>query len=128
MIVDSSALVAILLGEPEAQALAEALAHANESSLAAPNWLEAMIVVRARLGAGETRALLDLVAAANIVVEPADLALTQRAFDAWLRFGKGRHRAALNYGDCFAYALAMQRSQPLLFKGDDFRRTDVRAA
>ena len=128
MIVDSSALMAILLGEPEGQALAEAMARADELSLAAPNWLEAMIVIRARLGAAGTRALLELVAAANIVVEPAGLALTQGAFDAWLRFGKGRHPAALNYGDCFAYALAMQRNQPLLFKGDDFGRTDVRAA
>ena len=128
MIVDRSALMAILLGEPEGQALAETMAHADELSLAAPNWLEAMIVIRARLGARGTRALLELVAAANIVVEPADLALTRRAFDAWLRFGKGRHRAGLNYGDCFAYALAMQRNEPLLFKGDDFGRTDVRAA
>ena len=128
MIVDSSALMAILLGEPEGQTLARAMSRADELSLAAPNWLEAMIVIRARLGAAGTRALLELIAAANIVVEPAGLALTQGAFDAWLRFGKGRHRAGLNYGDCFAYALAMQRNEPLLFKGDDFGRTDVRAA
>jgi ribonuclease VapC len=128
MVVDTSALIAILLGEPEAQRLAETLASADRPGLSATNWLEAMIVIRARLGAAGTRALLDLIATANIVVEPADRALAQRAFDAWIRFGKGRHRAGLNYGDCFAYALAMQQNQPLLFKGDDFGRTDVRAA
>lgn len=93
--------------------------------IAAPNWLESMIVVSARLGPAGTLALSELLEAANMTVEAADADLALRAFAAWQVFGKGRHPAALNFGDCFAYALAMQRAEPLLFKGDDFTLTDV---
>ena len=126
MVVDSSALVAILLGEPEGDALAVALAAAEMPVICAPNWLEAMMVTTVRLGRPGVLALAELLDAASVRIEPADAGLAETAFDAWLRFGKGRHRAGLNFGDCFAYALAIRRGEALLFKGDDFAHTDVR--
>ena len=96
--------------------------------IAAPNWLEAMIVIAVRLGPVGVQALVDLLDAAGVQVEPADAGLAQAAFGGWQRFGKGRHRAGLNFGDCFAYALAMRRGQALLFKGDDFTHSDIRRA
>ena len=128
MIVDSSALVAILLGEPEADQLAAALASASEARISAPNWLEAMMVVSARLGEEGREALVELLDICHVGVEAADADLAQEALSAWLRFGKGRHPAALNFGDCFAYALSRRAQQPLLFKGDDFPRTDIESA
>ena len=117
MVVDSSALIAILLGEPEGEALAVALAGADMPVICAPNWLEAMMVTSARLGHPGVQALSDLLDAAEVQVEPADAELVQTAFDAWQRFGKGRHPAGLNFGDCFACALASRRGDVLLFKG-----------
>lgn len=128
MVVDSSALVAILLGEAGCDALAATLASAQGPVICAPNWLEAMMVISARLGRPGVLALGELLDAAEVQVEPADAGLVQQAFDAWLRFGKGRHPAGLNFGDCFAYALTVLRAEPLLFKGNDFSQTDVMAA
>jgi len=128
MVVDSSALLAILLGEPEGEALAAALAAAPTAVLSAPNWLESMIVISARLGGPGAAALTQLLDVAQVQLLPADEALCRIAFDAWRRFGKRRQPAGLNYGDCFAYALAAQRGDALLFKGDDFSRTDVQSA
>jgi ribonuclease VapC len=91
MVVDSSALVAILLGEPECDALALALAGAEMPVICAPNWLEAMMVISARLGRPGVQALGELLDAAEVQVEPADAELVQTAFDAWQRFGKERH-------------------------------------
>ncbi len=116
MVVDRSALIAILLGEPEGDALAVALAGAEMPVICAPNWLEAMMVISARLGRPGVQALSDLLDAAEVQVEPADAELVQTAFDAWQRFGKGRHPAGLNFGDCFAYALTSRRGDVLLFK------------
>ena len=128
MIVDSSALIAILLNEPGAERLADALADAPAPRISAANLLEAMLVITARLGPAGTQALRDLMEVCALSVEPVDHALAEAAFTGWLRFGKGRHPAGLNFGDCFAYALAQQPELALLFKGDDFRRTDVIAA
>ena len=128
MVVDTSALVAILLGEEQADALSQSLANADAAVISAPNWLETMIVVRARLGEPGTQALLQLMDAAQLMIEPADAALVQRAWAAWQRYGKGRHPAGLNFGDCFAFALAAIRGEPLLFKGEDFALTDLRPA
>jgi ribonuclease VapC len=125
MVVDSSALVAILLGEPGADALAVTLAGARQPVISAPNWLEAMIVIHTRLGQAGVAALTHLLDAAAVQVEPVDAALAATAFDAWRRFGKGRHPASLNFGDCFAYALASTLGVPLLFKGRDFAQTDI---
>ena len=117
MVVDRSALIAILLGEPEGDALAVALAGADMPVICAPNWLVAMMVISARPGHPGVQALSDLLDAAEVQVEPADAELVQTAFDAWQRFGKGRHPAGLNFGDCFACALASRRGDELLFKG-----------
>lgn len=125
MIIDSSALVAILLGEPEADALADALAHADAPRISAANWFEAMIVITTRLGDAGTQALEELLEAAAIRIEATDQAQAAAAFAAWQRYGKGRHSAGLNFGDCFAYALARQSGEALLFKGEDFGRTDI---
>ncbi len=129
MVIDSSALVAILLGEPGCDALATKLAGARTGRhtpvICAANWLEAMMVISARLGPPGVQALGELLSAAEVQVAPADAELVQTAFDAWQRFGKGQHPAGLNFGDCFAYALAMRRGEALLFKGQDFSQTDV---
>ena len=129
MVVDSSALIAILLGEPEGEALAVALAGAEMPLICAPNWLEAMMLISARLGHPGVQALSDLLDAAEVQVEPADAELVQTAFDAWQRFGKGRHPVGLNFGDCFGYALTSRRGDVLLFKGlggrDPFDSLDV---
>ena len=125
MVIDSSAPVAILLGEAECDALAVALAGAQAPVICAPNWLEAIMVISARLGRVGVQALSELLGAADVQVEPADAELVQTAFDAWLHFGKGRHPAGLNFGDCFAYALATRRGEVLLFKGNDCSQTDV---
>ena len=115
MIVDSSALIAILMNEPEAERLADALADATAPRIGAANWLEAMLVITARLGPAGTEALGDLIDVCGLSVEPVDHGLAEAAFTGWLRFGKGRHPAGLNFGDCFAYALAREAGLPLLF-------------
>ena len=122
MVVDSSALVAILLGEPEGDALALALAAAAMPVICAPNWLEAMMVISARLGRPGVQALGELLDAAEVQIEPADADLVHTAFDAWQRFGKGRDPAGLNFGDCLAYALTSRRGDALLFKAMIFRQ------
>ena len=125
MVIDSSALAAILLGEPGCDALAIKLSAAERPVICAANWLEAMMVISARLGAAGVQALGELLDAAEVLVAPADAELVQTAFAAWQRFGEGQHPAGLNFGDCFAYALAMRRGEALLFTGMDFSQTDV---
>lgn len=125
MVLDTSALLGILLGEAEGEAMAARLAAAQAPVICAPNWLEAMMVITTRLGPQGAVALAELLAAAELQIQPADEAIAVAAYDAWMRFGKGRHKACLNFGDCFAYALAVRRGEPLLFKGEDFVHTDV---
>ncbi len=125
MFIGSSVLVAILMFEAKCDALALALAGAQTPVICAPNGLEAMIVITTRLGGPGVQALSELLDAADVQVEPADAELAQTAFEAWQRFGKGRHPAGLDFGDCFAYALASRRSDVLLFKGDDFSWTGI---
>ena len=124
--VDTSVYVAIVLAEPEASVLSQALAHADRKSLSAGNYLECAIVAHQKLGGS---ADLDLwLEQRKIAVVPVDHAMARIAESAFARFGKGRHPAGLNYGDCFAYALAKFLDAPLLFKGDDFSHTDIRSA
>jgi ribonuclease VapC len=127
VILDTSAVIAMLLGEPEAQAISACAAGAPRRAMSAATWLEAAIVADNRSAeAGRSFApLLDRLKV-EIVPFTADHAALARAAHA--RFGRGRHAAGLNLGDCFAYALAQSRGEPLLFKGDDFRHTDVKAA
>ena len=121
MIVDSSALVAMVWGEPERTRFAEAILGADRASLSAGNYIEAAIVIdrdRDPVSSAELDALLN---ALSIDIEPVTAAQAKLARQAYRDFGKhSGHPAKLNYGDCFAYALAMQRGEPLLYKGDDF--------
>ncbi|MEY4195579.1 MAG: hypothetical protein RLZZ226_1947 [Pseudomonadota bacterium] len=128
MVIDTSSLICILLNEPEALVHANALASESKPVISAVNWLETMIVINSRLGESGTHELGKLLALTKTEIIQVDSAVTQRAFDGWQRFGKGRHPAALNFGDCFSYALAQERREPLLFKGNDFSRTDVLCA
>jgi ribonuclease VapC len=128
MVVDTSALMAIVLGEPDAERYAAVLSGAPHLLVAAPTWLEAAIVAQARLGPAGHALLTELLDGLQVILVPFDEGLARLAHDGWLRFGRGRHPAGLNLGDCFAYALAKQCGEPLIFKGEDFPRTDVVAA
>lgn len=125
MVIDSSALAAILLGEPERRQFIESIEAAESKLLSVANWLEISIIIEARKGAEGSRDLEQFIERAGIEIVPVDMEQGRFARDAWLHFGKGRHRAALNYGDCFAYALAKTSAQTLLFKGDDFVHADI---
>jgi ribonuclease VapC len=127
MVIDTSALLAILGDEPEAPAFASAIEQDPVRLVSAASVLEASIVVVARHGDSGARELdlLLLKAQAEVVPVTAEHAALGR--DAYVRYGKGRHPAGLNFVDCFAYALARASGEPLLFKGDDFGRTDVAA-
>lgn len=128
MIVDTSALAAILFGEGDALAYARALLDEGGAAISAANLVELTMVVEGRAGAGAGPEVDDLLNRFDISILPVTRQQAEMARQAWRRFGRGRHPAALNLGDCFSYALAMDRGQPLLFKGDDFAQTDVKAA
>ena len=127
MILDSSAVLAMLFGEPEAAAFAEAAEEASDRAISAASWLEAAIVAdnRSPVAAAE---FAGLMARLDLEIVPFTASQAMRAREAHRRYGKGRHKAALNLGDCFAYALASERGQPLLFKGEDFAATDIQPA
>ncbi len=126
MVIDTSALLAILFNEEDAPLYARAIAEGAVRYLSAASWLEASIVIEARYGLPGGQALDQLVQTAEIHIEPVTFEQVKVAREAYRRFGKGRgHAAGLNYGDCFAYALAKIIGEPLLFKGDDFRYTDI---
>ncbi len=128
MVIDTSAIVAILLGEPEAERLAAAIQRGSPRLMSAASLLEASMVIEARKGETAGRELDLLIYRAGIEIVPVDQDQAEVARLAWRRFGKGRHGAALNYGDCFAYALAKTSGSPLLYKGEDFASTDIRSA
>src|SRR5258708_2996818 len=125
MVIDSSAIVAALLQERDAGRIAAAMERAEQRLLSAANLLEASIVIERRRGEEGGLELDLLLYRTEIEIVPVDQDQVEIAGVAWRRFGKGRHPAALNYGDCFAYALAKSRVLPLLFVGDDFSRTDI---
>ena len=125
MVIDTSALVAVLLNELDAPRIAEAIELASVRLLSVANFLEAAMVIESRKGEAAGRELDLALYRATIEVVPVDQDQAEIARLAWRRYGKGRHAAGLNYGDCFAYALARQRRLPLLFRGDDFVRTDI---
>lgn len=128
MIVDTSVILAILRDEKDALALAEALQRAPIRRISAANYVEAAAVTDGNKNPVLSRRLDDLLREVEITVEPVTLNQAHIAREAYRDFGKGRHRAGLNLGDCFAYALAKEKGEALLFKGDDFRHTDVEAA
>jgi ribonuclease VapC len=125
MVLDTSALMAILLGEPEAKALSESIARDPKRLLSAFSALETAIVIEAKKGEAGSRELDLLIHKAKIEIVPLNAEQYEIARKAWRLYGKGHHAARLNIGDCCSYALSKYSAEPLLFKGDDFSRTDV---
>lgn len=129
IVLDTSALVAILTDEPERRVFNEAIEGAPVRLLSAATLLEAKMVLFARYGGAGVNALDAFLSRADIRVEPVTAAQAELAFEAFRRFGRGTgHPAHLNYGDCFSYALARENAAPLLFKGGDFGQTDIETA
>jgi ribonuclease VapC len=129
IVVDTSALIAILRDEPEAEAFLRIIADADGCLMISVSVMEASMVLAGRSGSETSWLGLDqFIARAEIEVVAQDHVLAGLGRDAFLRFGKGRHPAALNMGDCASYALAKARGLPLLFKGNDFRHTDLTPA
>ncbi|MBA2523452.1 MAG: type II toxin-antitoxin system VapC family toxin [Solirubrobacterales bacterium] len=125
MIVDSSALMAVLYDEPGRAWVRKRISEATRVQIGAPTLLETEIVLCSQLGPAGRGMLLGLVRAAGLQVIPFEPEHARLAGDAFLRYGKGRHPAALNFGDCMTYAVARHSHEPLLFVGDDFPHTDL---
>jgi ribonuclease VapC len=126
MVIDASAIGAILFNEPEAAAFEQKIADDPIRLLSAATLVEATIIIESRLGGAGSREFELWLVRAGVEVVAVDAEQADIACRGWRRFGKGRHPASLNYGDCFTYALAVARDEPLLFKGDDFATTDVK--
>jgi ribonuclease VapC len=127
MVIDSSAIIAVLLNEANAAQIAKAIDSGSQRLLSAAGLLEASIVIESRKGEAAGRELDLLIYRAAIEVVAVDQDQVEIARIAWRRYGKGRHPAELNYGDCFSYALARSRRLPLLFQGENFSRIDIDA-
>ena len=128
MILDSSAIIAILRSEPEAPEFARAIIYAEARRVSAVSYVEAAVVVDSGNNAVASRRFDEFFRVSRIAVEAVTPQQAEIARQAYRDFGKGRHLAGLNFGDCFAYALAKEMDEPLLFKGNDFRLTDVESA
>ncbi len=124
IVVDTSAVVAVLFGEPGS---AEVERHllGDRCVMSAATRVELGIVIEAKTGSAGTQLLEELLGRVEIEIAPVDAEITEEAIVSWRRFGKGRHRAGLNFGDTFSYALSRRLGQPLLFVGNDFSHTDV---
>ena len=127
MVIDTSAVMAVLLNEPERNAI-EAVMNAQPCCISAVTMVELLIVAEARSGAEGAQIVEGLLDRFSVEVLMVGGAQAREAIAGWRRFGKGRHRASLNLGDCFAYAAAIERGESLLFVGHDFEHTDVVAA
>ena len=125
MVIDTSALLAILSDETERRIFNEAIEAAESRIMSVVNFVETSIVIESRFGAEGLRDLELFADRAGIEIAAVDREQGDLARRAYSTFGKGRHPAGLNFGDCFAYALAMARGEPLLYKGEDFAHTDV---
>jgi ribonuclease VapC len=125
MVIDTSALLAILLDEPERRTFNEAIEAAESRRVSAATFVETSMVIESRFGAEGLRDLDQFLERAGVEIAAVDSEQAHVARRAFSRFGKGRHPAGLNYGDCFSYALATVLGEPLLYKGEDFRQTDV---
>ena len=125
MVLDTSALLALLLDEPEAEDFRAAVEEDTIRLVSAATLLETALVIEARKGERGGQELDTLIQKAEVLVVPVDAEHVFEARRAYRRFGKGRHATGLNFGDVFAYALARTAGEPLLFKGDDFAKTDV---
>jgi ribonuclease VapC len=129
VIIDTSSLIAILRAEPDASEMAQAIEMAQVRRISAANWVETAVVIDASRDPVASRRFDELVQIAELQVEPVTHDQAQIARDAYRDFGKGSgHKAGLNFGDCFAYALAKSAGESLLFKGNDFGHTDITPA
>jgi ribonuclease VapC len=128
MIIDTSAIIAILNDEPERRAFNQAIEKSDVCLLSTAGFVEASIVMENSRGYEGLRDFDLWMSAAGIVLAPVDVDQAQIARQAFRQYGKGRHPAALNFGDCFSYALTKASGLPLLFKGEDFKKTDIQAA
>ena len=128
MVLDSSAILAILADEPERAAFVDAIEADEMRLISAATFVEVSIVIEARYGTAGSRLLDQFFERAAVEIVPVDEEQAREARRAFSTFGKGRHPAGLNFGDCFSYALAAAIAEPLLFKGEDFARTDVTRA
>ena len=128
LVIDTSALIAIFRLEAEAESFLKTIVRAEARVMSALSVLESSMVMSGGGDAGSFEPLDDFLIEAGIEIAAFDAGQAKAARDAFIRFGKGRHKAALNLGDCASYALAKSRGAPLLYKGDDFRRTDIIAA
>jgi ribonuclease VapC len=125
MVIDTSAILAILQGARERRIFLEAIEAADSIRMSVASFVETSIVIESRYGAEGLRDLDRFISRANIELIPVDAEQGQMARSAFSRYGKGRHRAGLNFGDCFSYAAAVSLGEPLLSKGEDFSHTDV---
>jgi ribonuclease VapC len=125
MIVDTSAIIGIVFKEPGYEELVEKLANAQDLGIGTPTLAETGIVLSARLGRGAASLLARLLQEFGITEVPFGEDHWREAVDAYERFGRGRHPAKLNFGDCLSYAIAKLAGQPLLFSGEDFKKTDI---
>ena len=125
MILDTSAMVAILYREPEAAEFAQLIHDAETCRMSVAGYVELAMVLESQLGPDGMRQAEAFFRRAGVILEPVTVEHGDLARQAFLDFGKGRHKASLNYGDCFSYALAKISGEPLLFKGNDFSQTDI---
>jgi ribonuclease VapC len=128
MVVDTSAIVAVLFNEPERISFLKKLAHAQSRQISAVSYMEAGMVMSSHFGNNAEAVLEEMLREAGIVVAQVNLTQARLALAAFRQYGKGRHPAGLNFGDCFSYALAKNAAEPLLFKGSDFVKTDILVA
>ena|ERR1019366_4197402 len=128
MILDTSALAAIFFGEPEVDLYTQIIHDAERCPISAANFVELSMVIESQIGPDASRQCDVFFRRAEILIEPVTVEHAHLARQAFIDFGKGRHPPKLNFGDCFAYALAKAAGEPLLFKGEDFSKTDIRAA
>ena len=125
MVIDTSAVLAVLHNEPERDLLLRSIVDAPVLRMSAASYVEAGIVLESRLGSAGVHQLILLISRADIQIDYVDREQVEIALDAYRRFGKGRHAAGLNYGDCFSYALAVAKEELLLYTGKDFSETDI---
>jgi ribonuclease VapC len=125
MVLDTSAVIAILQDGPERRRFNEAIESAETRSLSTASFVECSMILESRYGADGVRDLDLFIAKAKVILAPVDEDQAHLARRAFQKYGKGRHPAGLNFGDCFSYALARALDEPLLFKGNDFSQTDV---
>jgi ribonuclease VapC len=126
IVIDTSAMIAILRDEPERRAFTEAIEQSEQCLMSAVSFVESSMIMESRNGYAGLQDFDLFILKAGIVIETVDAEQAKAARKAFSKFGKGRHKANLNFGDCFSYALAKITGAPLLFKGNDFNRTDIK--